>query len=112
MAPPLRSGAAMPSIDSALSAAAVLPSPVPAATDRTLCEYWDPSADRSWRIVSLAQGGYAFELDVEDFTLVHESYLSLADAVARAKGWWQRSSSRDQSCAARWPDALVTESVD
>ena len=49
-------------------------------------EVWDPSADKTWRVVSLAGGGYTVELDVDDVTLVHESHSSFADAVARTNG--------------------------
>jgi hypothetical protein len=79
----------MPTIDYALSA--VFPPPIVAAADRMLYEVWDPSADKTWRIVSLARGGYAVELDVDDVTLVQEAHASLDDAMARASGWWTES---------------------
>jgi hypothetical protein len=80
----------MPTID-AISATA-FPPPSVLAGDRTLYELWDPSSDRTWRIVSLARGGYAVELDVDDVTLVHESHVSLDAAMARASGWRNEAS--------------------
>ena len=77
----------MPSIEYALSSTAFPPPSILASADRTLYEVWDPSADKTWRVVSLARGGYAVELDVDDITLVHESHSSFADAVARTNGW-------------------------
>jgi hypothetical protein len=78
--PPTPTGGAFP-----------LPS-ILAHADRTVCEFWDPSADKTWRILSLAGGGYAFELEAHDVTLLREPHASLADAVARANRWRLESS--------------------
>ena len=77
----------MPSIDTTPAAVPLPPASALAAVDRTFYEYWDPSADRTVRIVSLARGDYAFELAVDDITLVRESHRSLAEAFARVSGW-------------------------
>ena len=68
------------------STRATFPLPaVLASTDRTLCEFWDPSADKTWRILALAAGGYAFELEAHEVTLLREPHPSLADAeIGRA----------------------------
>jgi hypothetical protein len=66
---------------------ATLPPSMLAGADRTLCEFWDPSAGKTWRILSLAAGGYAFELEADEVMLLRESHPSLAEAVAYANRW-------------------------
>jgi hypothetical protein len=64
-----------------------------AHTDRTVCEVWDPSAGKAWRIVSLGGGGFAFELEADQKTVLREPHSSLVDAVARANRWREESAS-------------------
>ena len=70
------------------------PSPFRLANaDRTVCEVWDPAADKAWRIVSLVGGGFAFELEADRKTVFREPHSSLVDAVASANRWREESTS-------------------
>ena len=64
-------------------------SPLDANENRVLLyELDDPATNEGWRMFSLADGSYVFEIQAGNDVVITEHHASFADASARVDRWY------------------------